>query len=101
MTLSLPPSLPPFLPPSLPPFLPSLPPSLPLSGKCYTAVNQKSLVQVMESLTQKLYPGVVINFMKIGGASPSNPGSKDRSNTPIAMETGKNAHTYMYMYILT
>jgi hypothetical protein len=61
-------------------------------GKCYLATNQKTLVQAMESLCQKLHPGVVVHFQKIGGSSPSNslaPGSKDisRSNTPIAMET--------------
>ena len=66
------------------------------TGKCYLATNQKLLVQAMESLSQKMHPGVVINFQKIGGALPSNnsigPGSKEisRSNTPVAMETGKN-----------
>ena len=34
--------------------------------------NQKSLAQSMESLTQKLQPGVVINFQKIGGTTPLN-----------------------------
>ena len=38
-----------------------------------------------------------MHFQKIGGSSPSNslaPGSKDisRSNTPIAMETGKQSN---------
>jgi hypothetical protein len=60
-------------------------------GKCYLAVNQKTLVQSLESISQKLHPGVVINFQKIGGCSPNSsigPGSKDisRSNTPVAME---------------
>ena len=32
--------------------------------------NQKSMVQCMESLTQKLQPGVVLNFQKIRGNSP-------------------------------
>lgn len=36
-------------------------------GKCYVVLNQKSLVQSMESLTQKLHPGVVLNFQKTGG----------------------------------
>ena len=63
-------------------------------GKCYLAVNQKTLVQCLESISQKLHPGVVINFQKIGGCSPNSslgPGSKDisRSNTPVAMEIGK------------
>ena len=48
----------------------------------------------MESLTQKLHPGVVVNLQKIGGCSPNSSvgtGSKDisRSNTPVAMEIGK------------
>ena len=33
--------------------------------------NQKSLAQCMESLTQKLQPGVVINFQKIRGKTPN------------------------------
>ena len=42
-------------------------------GKSYVVTNQKSLVQSMESLTQKLQPGVVIHFKKIGGVpSPRN-----------------------------
>ena len=62
-------------------------------GKCYLAVNQKTLVQSLESISQKLHPGVVINFQKIGGCSPNSslgPGSKDisRSNTPVALEIG-------------
>ena len=64
------------------------------TGKCYLATNKKTLVQAMESLTQKLHPGVVINFQKIGGSSPNSSiglGSKDvsRSNTPLDMEIGK------------
>ncbi len=31
-------------------------------GKCYVVISHKSLVQSMESLTQKLHPGVVVNF---------------------------------------
>ena len=42
-------------------------------GKCYVVSSQKSLVQCMENLTQKLHPGVVVSFQKIGGASPTPP----------------------------
>ena len=35
------------------------------SGKCYTASSVKSLYQAMESISQKLHPGVVLNFRKI------------------------------------
>lgn len=31
-------------------------------GKSYVVTSHKSLVQSMESLTQKLHPGVVVNF---------------------------------------
>ena len=34
--------------------------------------TQKSLVQAMESLTQKLHPGVVLNFRKLGGVPVQN-----------------------------
>ena len=88
-SLSLPPLPPPSLlpPPSslpLPPLPSFLTPSLPhsLTGKCYVVSNQKSLVQCMESLTQKLHPGVVVNFQKIGGSSPSN----NDNSVPIPME---------------
>lgn len=40
------------------------------SGKSYVVTNQKSLVQSMESLIQKLQPGVVVNFQKIRGSTP-------------------------------
>ena len=42
-------------------------------GKCYVVSSQKSLVQCMENLTQKLHPGVVVNFQKVGGVSPTPP----------------------------
>ena len=45
-----------------------------LIGKCYTATNQKSLSQCMESLCQKLTPGVVLNFRKIGYEEDSTNG---------------------------
>ena len=41
-------------------------PSLSLAGKCYTAVNSKSLSQCVESLAQKLHPGVVVNLRRRG-----------------------------------
>ena len=41
-------------------------------GKSYLVTNQKSLVQCMESLTQKLQSGVVIHFKKIGGKGSPN-----------------------------
>ena len=55
------------------------------AGKCYVITNQKSMVQCMESLTQKLHPGVVLYFQKIGGAPPLN-NSGSGHNTPISME---------------
>ncbi len=33
-------------------------------GKSYVVTSHKSLVQSMESLTQKLHPGVVVNFQR-------------------------------------
>ncbi len=47
--------------------------------------TQKSLVQCMESLTQKLHPGVVINWRRIGDAPPSGNGARD-SPAPVPME---------------
>ena len=41
-------------------------------GKGYVVLNQKSLVQSMESLIQKLHPGVVVNFQKTGGNNMVN-----------------------------
>lgn len=41
-------------------------------GKCYSSVNLKSLSQIMESLCQKLHPGVVLNFRKIGSKECTN-----------------------------
>ncbi len=42
------------------------------AGKSYLVTNQKSLVQCMEALSQKLQPGVVMHFKKIAGkGSPS------------------------------
>ena len=57
---------------------------LPLSntGKSYVVTNQKSLAQSMESLTQKLQPGVVIHFKKIGGV-PSPPRNGEHENMDI------------------
>ena len=34
-------------------------------GKCYVVNTHKSLVQSVESLTQKLHPGVVVNFQRL------------------------------------
>ena len=34
-------------------------------GKCYVVSTHKSLVQSVESLTQKLHPGVVVNFQRL------------------------------------
>ena len=42
------------------------------TGKCYSSVNLKSLSQIMESLCQKLHPGVVLNFRKIGSKECTN-----------------------------
>ena len=47
------------------------------------------MVQCMESLTQKLHPGVVINWKKIGGAPSSTNGNGAResdSPAPVPME---------------
>lgn len=43
------------------------------AGKCYVVSSQKLLMQCMENLTQKLHPGVVVNFQRMGGASPTPP----------------------------
>eukprot|EP00731_Ephydatia_muelleri_P030070 Em0021g593a len=51
-------------------------------GKGYTVVDQKSLTQCMESLTQKLYPGVVIHFQKLNRST-----KRQDSSTP--MEVGQ------------
>ena len=91
-------SFPSLLPiPSLPllPFLPSPSSSfllssfllLPCTGKCYVVSNQKSLAQCMESLTQKLHPGVVINFQKIGGVSPPSSSTAHAAREATPMET--------------
>lgn len=54
-------------------------------GKCYVITNQKSMVQCMESLTQKLHPGVVLYFKKIGGVPPLDNSGSGHS-TPVSME---------------
>ena len=46
-------------------------------GKSYVLTSQKSLVQCMESLTQKLQPGVVISFKKIGSKSSPSAGQEN------------------------
>ena len=58
------------------------------AGKSYVVSNQKSLAQCMESLTQKLHPGVVINFRKIGGVSSPNNGAAlaVREDTPMEID---------------
>ena len=40
----------------------------------------------MESLTQKLHPGVVLYFKKIGGAPPLDNSSGSGHSTPVSME---------------
>lgn len=62
-----------------------------IAGKCYVVSTQKSLVQCMESLTQKLHPGVVINWRRIGDAPPpgnsNNNGTREvNSPAPVPME---------------
>ena len=52
------------------------PPPPPPPGKCYVVASQKSLVKCMESLTQKLHPGVVVNFLKVGANGSSLPGNE-------------------------
>ena len=52
-------------------------------GKCYTVMDQKSLTQCMESLTQKLHPGVVIHFQKLNSVT-----KRQDSYTP--MEVGQS-----------
>ena len=41
----------------------------------------------MESLTQKLHPGVVINFQKIGGVSPPSGSTAHAAREATPMET--------------
>lgn len=51
-------------------------------GRCYTGTNAKSLSQSMESISQKLHQGVVLNFRKIGsehqdGGDEAMPNNRD------------------------
>ena len=43
------------------------------SGKCYKVTSPKSMGQALESLTQKVQCGVVINFEKLGGVDSLPP----------------------------
>lgn len=64
------------------------------SGKSYVLTNQKSLVQCMESLTQKLQPGVVISFKKIGTkASPPN-GTQESMEVDTEAAAQGGVHVY-------
>lgn len=55
-------------------------------GKCYVVSNQKSLVQSIESLTQKLHPGVILNFQK---ADDENSVSGKQDPVPMDLD-GEN-----------
>jgi hypothetical protein len=55
-------------------------------GRNYSVGSQKSLVQSLESLTQKLHPGVVVCFRKIG-YTPPEPSRTIAPNSTIAMDT--------------
>ena len=60
------------------------------SGKCYTAANPKSLSQCMESLTQKLHPGVVVNFRRRGVGIGEDNGNGQRRDYRVSPDEGEN-----------
>ena len=64
------------------------------TGKSYLVTNQKSLVQCMESLTQKVQPGVVINFQKIKGITPSLIGEQEMIDTDGKDGQGPNSNMF-------
>ena len=51
----------------------------------------------MESLTQKLHPGVVINFQKIGGVSPPSSSTAHAAREATPMETDEKG-TYILIH---
>lgn len=65
------------------------------AGKCYTGTNAKSLSQCMESVSQKLHQGVVLNFRKIGSeeerslsSARETPGKTPEHSTDIVNGNG-------------
>ena len=74
-----------------------------VAGKSYVVSSQRSINQCMESLTQKLHPGVVVHFQKmpVSLAVPSKlhvPGVQPGRASPVCMEneqTDSNDSTKM------
>ena len=61
------------------------------SGRSYSVGSQKSLVQSLESITQKLHPGVVVCFRKIG-YNPSESSQAVASDLPFPTDTSERDH---------
>ncbi|CAH1782053.1 unnamed protein product [Owenia fusiformis] len=64
-------------------------------GRSYAVFTQRMLLQTLESMVQKLHPGVVINFEKIGPDPPDDTTKENHEanlNVPNALE-GKRSTT--------
>ena len=55
------------------------------AGKCYSVTSQKSLIKSLEAIAQKMHPGVVVCFRKIGFTPPEE-GSRSRPESPTVFE---------------
>ncbi|XP_014670851.1 PREDICTED: integrator complex subunit 6-B-like [Priapulus caudatus] len=64
-------------------------------GRSYCVASQRQLNQCIESLVQKVQPGVVIHFLKIGPEPPpvdvSNGGAAKPADAAVAARSGSNS----------